>query len=479
MADKTMFRALAAIAILATSLHNPPGAGAAQAPSADPGSTKTAAYELLDALDLLRVAPREGLSVGPKSARPDGSSVTRITLEAKAPEAPFSARGLGILQVEMASIKVLSLQSFDLLYNASGRVIAVFPVFPEDIAGQDPKKWADIQPKFFDLSPYYIDVPRSGDPAELERWTAFAPAFIKDQAAIQSFAEERHKALIAAYPNFMVNRPPFRLHEVDGETGKWVSHDFSPVVFSSSPAIGPGIGDMEPADFLRFFKESKPGRRRTVIPTYPTVYALYNFTPAELEYLRLVSKKFDLPSDAKILVVGPGTGVDTWIASLRTDQPVTAIGINPLEAANTKAAARIAGFKVRALVGDNVADEKGVSRLPGERFDAVLWSMPAVWPEGFPEKHAPSLSDFWDGDVGAFVLKRFARALPGLLKPNGHALLWNIPSFIDGRDIVAEILETADTGKKVFDVEIQRFPKRVRPKPEWHKDQLYTLSRAR
>lgn len=467
---------LSAPAVLAAALLFAPAFSAA---AADAEVAKTPAYELLEALDLLQVAPREGLAVGPKAARPDGSSVVRIVLGAKAPSAPFSARGLNILQVEMANIKVLSLQRFDLLHNARGRIIAVFPVFPDEAAAGGPKKWEELQPKFFDLSPYYIEVPRPGDPGALERWTAFAAGFKEDQAAIRAFAEERHKALIAAYPNFLAHRPPFRLHEVDAATGKWFSHDFSPMVFSPSPVIGPSIGDMEPADFLEFFKEAPPNRRRAVIPTFPTVYALYTFTPAELEYLRLVSKAFDLPADANILVVGPGTGVDTWIASLRTTRPVVAIGINPLEVANTKAAARIAGFAVRALVGDNVADEQGTPRLPGERFDAVFWSMPAVWPEGFPEKHAPSLSDLWDGDVGAIVLKRFARALPGLLKPDGRALLWNMPSLVDGRDIVADILETADTGKKVFDVEVQRFPKRVRPKPEWHKDQLYTLSRAR
>lgn len=461
---------LTPIALAAALFFAPAASGAA----ADAEIAKTPAFELLEVLDLLRAAPREGLRVEPKALRSDGSAVVRIELAAKAPSAPFSARGLSILQVELANINVISLQRFDLLYNASGRIIAVFPVFPEG-----PKKWAELQPKFFDLSPYYIEVPRPGTPGEMERWTAFAPGFRKDQDAIQAFAQERHKELIAAYPNFLAHRPPFRLHEVDAATGKWFSHDFSPMVFSPEPTIGPSIGDMEPADFLRFFKDSPPDRRRTVMPTFPTVYALYTFTPAELEYLRLVSKKFDLPADAKILVVGPGTGVDTWIASMRTTRPVVAIGINPLEVANTKASARIAGFEVRALVGDNVADEEGNPRLPDERFDAVLWSMPAVWPEGFPENHAPSLTDLWDGDVGAMVLKRFARALPGLLKPDGRALLWNIPSMVDGRDIVADILETADTGKKIFDVEVQRFPKRVRPKPEWHKDQLYILSRAR
>lgn len=443
---------------------------------------KTPAYELLEALDLLHVAPHEGLLVEPKAARTDGSYVIRIKLETKMVPPPFSARGLGILQVELANINFLCLQHFDLLYNGDGRLIAVFPVFPKDIVAQallNPKKWLDIQPKYFDLSPFYMEVPRSGDPAEFARWTEFERGFAKDQAAIRAFQEERYKPLIVAYPNFAPNRLPYRLHDVDTKTGRWNSYDFSPSVFGPRPSTQTFVSSAEPDEFLRLFSTEAPRRRRTVIPTFPTVYVLYNITPAEQEYLRLVSKKFELASDSDILVVGPGTGVDTWIASFRTKRPIVVIGINPLEVANTKAAARIAGFEVRAIVGDNVTDEKGNSRLPGESFDAIFWSMPAVWPEGFPEGHAPSLADFWDGDVGAVVLKRFARALPGLLKPGGKALLWNIASFVDGKDIVAEILETADTKRKVLDVEVELFAKRRRPKPVYYKERLYTVSPAR
>lgn len=128
--------------------------------------------------------------------------------------------------------------------------------------------------------------------------------------------------------------------------------------------------------------------------------------------------------------VGPGTGVDTWIASFRTKRPIVVIGINPLEVANTKATARISGFEVRAIVGDNVADEKGNSRLSG------------------------------------------------LLKPGGKALLWNIASFVDGKDIIAEILETADTKRKVLDVEVELFAKRRQPKPVYYNERLYTVSPA-
>lgn len=432
------------------------------------------AHDLLEALDLLRVAPREGLRVEPKVSRPDGSYSVRIELTARPVSEPFSARGQGILQVELASIKVHGLRTFDLLYN-EGRLIGVFPVFPAD-AGL---KWEEVQPRYFDLSPFYIEVPRSGSPSEVERWTEFAGVYAKDQEAIRAFVEERCKPLVAAYPKFAPQRLAYRLHEVDAKTGRWDSYEFSPAVFGRSPSTGTILSSMEPDEFLKLFKEPAPGRARTVIPTFPTVYALYNMTPAELAYLRQASKKFELPPDPKILVVGPGTGVDSWIASLRTKRPIAAIGINPLEVANTKAAARIAGFEVRAIIGDNVADERGNPRLPGERFDLVLWSMPAVWPQGFPEGHAPSLTDFWDGDVGAVVLRRFARALPGLLEPGGHALLWNVASFVDGRDIVAETLETAGTGGKVLTVEVELFKKRSRPAAEWFKDRLYSVTRAR
>lgn len=451
-------------------------------PGAAPDISKTPAYELLGALDLLEVSQREGLAVGGKTARPDGSSVVRITLAANPDTKPFNARGLGILQIELANTKAVSLQSFDLLYNSADRLIAVFPVIPAEIFDREPQskeKWEGLRPDYFDFSQYYIDVPRPGAPGELETWKAFAEGCRKDQALIARFAEERFAPAIAAYPFFMKTRLTYRLHEVDAATGEWNTYQFSPLVFSRHASTGPILSDVEPEELMRLFRDPAPERRRTVIPTFPTVYTLANITPDETAYLRQVSTKFTLPLDPKLLVLGPGTGVDTWIASFRTGQPVSVIGINPLEVANTVATAKIAGFKVRALVGDNVADEAGKLRFPGERFDAVFWNMPAVWADGFPEGHVPSLSDFWDGDVGSFVLSRLAKALPGLLKPGGGALLWNYAPSIDGSDPVADALRTAGTKEKVMDVEVERFLKRKLPKEEWFAGSLYTVSRAR
>lgn len=464
--------------LLLAAISLPPAAARA---ASVPDISKTPAYELLGALDLLNVVPRDGLAVGEKEARSDGSNAVRITLSAKPPPTPFEARGLGILQAGLANSKAVSLQSLDLLYNSADRLIAVFPVIPDEIINREPQsseKWEELRPAYYDLSQYYIEVPRSGSPDELEKWKAFAVSCGKDQAVIARFAEERFKPVIAAYPGFLKTRLTYRLHEIDAASGEWNTYEFSPLAFNQSSSTGPIQSDVEPEELIRLFSEADPDRLRTVIPTFPTVYALVTFSPDEMAYMRGVSKKFVLAPGSKVLVVGPGTGVDVWIASFLTKEPVRVIGINPLEVANAVAAAKIAGFKVRAIVGDNVADEKGNSRFPGESFDAVFWNMPAVWEDGIPAGHIPSLYDLWDGDIGGLVLARFAKALPALLTPEGRALLWNYAPYIDGKNLVSETLKSAGTKDKVFDVEVERFLKRKLPKEEWFKGSLYTLSRA-
>ena len=468
--------------ILTAMFLAPSSARAAAASGAVPDISKTPAYELLGALDLLNVVPREGLAVGKRTARPDASGIIRITLDAKPATTPFGARGLGMLQVELANSQVVSLQSFDLLYNAGGRLIAVFPVFPEGILNKEPQtaeKWETLRPQYLDLSPFYMEVPRSGDTGELEKWKTFSATMKNDQDLIGNFLEENFKTVSTAYPGFLKTRSTYRLHEIDSVTGEWTSYEFNPLVFSVAPGEETILSDVEPEELFRIFSEPKPDSRRTVIPTFPTVYALVTFSPDEMAYMRGVSKKFALAPDSKVLVVGPGTGVDVWIASFLTKEPIRVIGINPLEVANTVSAAKIAGFKVNAIVGDNVADEKGGLRLPGENFDAVFWNMPAVWEDGVPAGHIPSLYDLWDGDIGGLVLARFAKALPALLKPDGRALLWNYAPYAGGKNLVAEALKSAGTKGEVFDVEVERFLKRSTPKEEWFKGRLYTVSRAR
>ncbi len=435
-----------------------------------------AAYELLGALDLLDIRPREGLRVGGPADRPDGSRVLRLTLDAEPPAEMFAARGLEILQVELANTRLIRLHSFDLLYAGGDRLIAVFPVFPETPLPRSREDWEAIRPKFFDISPYHFEVPGDSDTARTAKWRAFAEVYREDQALIGAFLKERFQALGEAYPEFLHPPFPYRLHELDAESGAWDTNDFSPLAFAKDPPKDRILGSLETGAFLRLFEEPAPGKHRVVIPTFPTVYALANLTPDELAYLQGVYKEFDLSPEADILVIGPGTGVDTWIASLRTRRPIHVIGINPLEVANTRATAKIAGFAVRALVGDNAADEENRPRFPEERFDAVFWSMPAVWDSPPPGPSRPSFTGFWDGDIGGGVLKRLAKALPVLLKPEGRSLLWNYAPLVEGRNIVAAALESAGTDGKVFDLRVERFLKRSRPPQEWYRGALYTVT---
>ncbi|OGR58107.1 MAG: hypothetical protein A2X36_12800 [Elusimicrobia bacterium GWA2_69_24] len=437
---------------------------------------RSPAYELLSALDLLEVSARDGLRVGPPQPRSDGSHIVRITLDEGPCPDMISARGLNILPVEMGNTKVFCLRSFDLLYNGQDRLIAVFPVFPETAKPRSREEWVALQPKYFDLSPYYMEVPGSQDPSWSAEWRAFAALHEGDQKRIDAFLRESHRSLSEAFPEFLRPAFPYRFHELDALTGDWTVEDFSPLVFLDTPPAGRILTSMEPGDFLRKFDREPAGKHRLIIPTFPTVYALANMTPDELEYLRGVYKRFQLGPNAKILVVGPGTGVDTWIASFRTKQPIRVIGINPLEVANTRVTAKLAGLEVRTLVGDNVADERGEPRFPGERFDAVFWSMPAVWDAPPPGPNPPSFTDFWDGDIGGGILERLAKALPKLLEPGGVAFLWNYAPMMDGRNMVAATLETAGTGRKVFDVKVEKFVKRSRPPQEWFKGQLYTVT---
>lgn len=435
---------------------------------------RTPAGELLAALGLHPVAPRDEVTVGPELPRPDGSYAARLTL-ARPPGPAFSARGPAILQSELVDPRRFDLRSFELLYDARGRLVAVFPVLP-DGASLSRERWTQIRPRVLDLSPYYVEVPRPGEPGALDRWRAFAAAYARDQALLAAFAAERYGALLAAYPEFLGQELPYRLHELDPRTGAWEAFGFSPGVFA--PAPEGFVSELEPAELLARFAAGRPGIRRAVIPKFPSVYVLATFTPDEVGYMRGVLKRFALSADARILVVGPGTGIDCWVASLRTTAPVSAVGINPLEVANTKAAARSAGFEVRAIVGDNIVDEAGSPRFPGERFDAVFWSMPSYRPAPLPEAR-PGLAEAWDGDVGGAALKRLARGLPSVLSVKGVALLWNYAALgPDGGDEVAEILRYAQTDAPVFSVFVESFPKPRRGGPAaWYPGRVYAVER--
>ena len=186
-----------------------------------------------------------------------------------------------------------------------------------------------------------------------------------------------------------------------------------------------------------FFRVDESGWSAGVIPTYrdlserlssagdpsgevlyPVFPSVYRPTPVDKVYYDYILNS-DIPRGAKALVIGSGSGADTWAVFQRTGTLVYAIDINPVAVANTKALARITGIPVRTLVGDILE-----VKLPDEfsDFDYVLWNMPFVQEPTAADLLA--LQGHHDGDDGT-ILMGFLRLLPSLLNENGEAIVLN------------------------------------------------------
>jgi SAM-dependent methyltransferase len=189
-----------------------------------------------------------------------------------------------------------------------------------------------------------------------------------------------------------------------------------------------------------------------VIPIFPTVYSPgddEHFGPDAAYYNYILKdsriKKFD-----KVLVVGSGSGADSWVAWLKSRSRVFAIDINPLAVANTRAAAQIGTFPIRAIQGDI-----GTADLPEEfsGFDEVLWNMPFL-DEG---DYAENL--FHDHDNGD-VLDKFLARLPKLLKTGGEAILLNTQEAVDrmhwSKRKVLKVPGTSTTNSALYIILLQQ-----------------------
>jgi methylase of polypeptide subunit release factors len=425
------------------------------------------AYEMLDALGLRIPLSRNGVIFGNWVKRQDGSSVVRLTLTSKPRQELAGSSGIHLLAFELADSRVFAPTRFDLLYNTKGYLIGVFPVLPDSrqIATQLPHDWLEkAKPRYFDLTPFYFDIPRTGDPRAHAKWLSFIKEWERNRSLLDSFLAERYSYVLAHYEDFSHEGAQYNFLQIDRITGAWDSFYFSPKDFvriRNREVLNHGVSWIS---FAQIWQRPAPNKYQVVIPRFPTVYQQVNHTADELAYLRGVLKEFNLSRKAKILVVGPGTGVDVWLASFRTELPIYTIGINPLEIANTRATARIAGFKVIAILGDNVTTADGLPRFQGEKFDAVFWNMPFYQKvPDFPQSLS-GLAALWDGDLGGVVLKRFARALPRILKKDGIVLVWNYAEFVQGENVVEQILASAGSyderkgdDPQVFKVRVQDF----------------------
>jgi methylase of polypeptide subunit release factors len=160
-----------------------------------------------------------------------------------------------------------------------------------------------------------------------------------------------------------------------------------------------------------------------VIPIFPTVYSPgdnSHFGP-DAAYYNYILKSSRIKKLDKVLVVGSGSGADSWVAWQKSQAMIFAIDINPVAVANTRATARIGTFPIRAIQGDI-----GTMELPQDfsGFDKVLWNMP------FLDEGNYSDNLFHDHDHGD-VLDKFLARLPALMNTGGEAILLNTQQAVD------------------------------------------------
>lgn len=163
------------------------------------------------------------------------------------------------------------------------------------------------------------------------------------------------------------------------------------------------------------FERAAPSNKEIAIPIFPTVY-----TPIiedKLYYDAIL--KSDIQPGDKVLVIGTGSGADSWVTSLKCQTTVYVVEINPISVVNARVTARIGGFQINAIAADFTQVE-----LPEEfsGFDYVLWNMPFVEANANDEDFRDR--NFHDGDDGSIVTK-FLERLPDLLKPEGKAIALN------------------------------------------------------
>ena len=153
-----------------------------------------------------------------------------------------------------------------------------------------------------------------------------------------------------------------------------------------------------------------------IIPVLPTVYSPE--AAGDKKYYDYILKESGIKTGDKVLVVGCGSGADSWAAWLRSGSAVYAIDINPLAVVNARATALLAGFEFNSVVGDvnSVSWPEGFSD-----FDYLLWNMPYLATKG---KSSLEENLFHDADRGK-VLDMFLDKMPGLLRPGGKAILLN------------------------------------------------------
>jgi hypothetical protein len=355
---------------------------------------------IADALGLDRPGEIAGLYPGALClGREDGNGYSllkvRLPLDGRRLVPPDGARAL--INETGCAEEGGDCADFDLLYAGGGALAGIFPL-PRD------GRRAGAVFCYFDLTDFSPSLAELRAPEES---AALMARWLDCEAAVR-----RYKAAwLAARPGLLLEKKCVR-NALGGEAASYAGVGFD--------REGRWQAEAWPSCAARPPELEK----RLVVPVFPTVFSPGHAGNrlADAQYYEALYRRLPLERGAKVLVLGTGSGVDAWIVSLRTGAEVCAAGVNPLEVANTRAAAALGGFGVRACQSLAAAAPGGGRVFPGESFDAVVCNAPMVSAGAPPE----ALADYHDRDPGGTLfLAPFARALPSLLKPgNGVALLW-------------------------------------------------------
>ncbi|MCX5712911.1 MAG: hypothetical protein NTY47_07645, partial [Candidatus Omnitrophica bacterium] len=330
--------------------------------------------------------------------------------------------GVEVLQHELIkNPRAKQPDTFDLAYSTTkGRFIpeqallGVFPVLPSGL------NLRYARAHYLDVTPYYLQIPSAEQVITGTRFQEFFQEQGKYSSVLDNYNAKRH---IEPLPKLRLG---FETEARSAYLLAWINMtDGNPAKFD----IGPDCVDqLKPKTIYR-------GYYYQVMPVFPSVYP--GFYAQDTGYYSGIVERLSPEKGNEVLVVGPGIGADSYLVSRLTQNRVWAIGLNPLEIANSQATADAAGFELEAIVGDNIITSDGLARFD-RKFNKVVWNMPfASTPEGVAKEKGELvlLEDFWDYDKDAVGLFRFLQGLPIVLEPNGAAFIWNVSNLENYLDL--------------------------------------------
>ncbi len=421
----------------------------------------TMAWELLEALDLQGDAEHSKYAVLDEKKRGDGTRCVKIQI----PPIDATAKhphGLDILYHELdlkggfgllfRTEEQVQTRTFYLVIDPQVQLIAVLPVVSKPEGDGQYRYCA----RFFDLSPYYFRMPALTDPDIANKWAAFGEQWRESQRRIE-------EALPLVFEEFglipVQRKGAYPEYSTPLGTIESVSKEFRPftlIEFNKEEATTDGYMSSKsakifnPDEFGTLQFAPDHNKHQIIIPNYPTVYpAGWHLTGGDSTYYSAIYpgwKLTDVHPGDEVLVIGPGAGLDTWMLWLKAQTTMHVLGLNPLEVANTKMLARIAGMPLQAEIRDHLKDYRKDNVFGGKTFNKVRWNMPFYGPA--PNREIPpelkhgwtnrlqyereTYRRQWDGDPNGKTLKEFLAELPHVLWRDGDAVLWNLRGELVG-----------------------------------------------